>query len=276
VRREAGSKVDGAVPIRGDRAQELFSAVVPDVGSASARSLAILEAVSRSEVPVSAIEIGPKVGLPRATAHRLMLVLERVGFLQREPGSRRWIVGDRLLRLSVDALRNSPKKAERHAILQALVEEVQETCNVTVLVGNEVVYIDREECHWPLRTHFHIGSRIPIHCGASGKLFLSFMPASKRRRLLRAAPLKRYTERTIVDPDLIEDELKRTRASKIGIDVEEFIQGLIGVAVPVFNTARRMCATVSVHAPLLRVSPTSAMDFVPALRRAADALVPTL
>jgi IclR family transcriptional regulator, acetate operon repressor len=276
VPRAAGSNLDGAVRVHGDRAQELFSGLVPDVGSASARSLAILEAVSRSEGPVSAIEIGPKVGLPRATVHRLMLVLERIGYLQREPGSRRWIIGDRLLRLSVEALRNSPKKGERHAVLQALVDEVQETCNVTVLVGNEVVYIDREECHWPLRTHFHIGSRIPIHCGASGKLFLSFMPASKRRRLLRAAPLKRYTERTVVDPNLIEDELKRVRASKVGIDVEEFIQGLIGVAVPVFNAGRRMCATVSMHAPLLRVTSTSAMEFVPALRRAADALVPTL
>lgn len=245
-------------------------------GSASARALAILEAVSETGKPVSAIELSPQLSLPKATVHRLMQLLEELGYLQREPGSKRFIVGDRLTRLSLETLINMPRKAERHAILQSLVDEVQETCNVTVLVGNEVAYIDRVECHWPLRTHFHIGSRVPIHCGASGKLFLAMMPAAKRTKILRGAPLKRYTDKTVLEPGLIERELRRIRATKIGIDVEEFVHGLIGLAVPVLDPKGRICATVSMHAPTLRVTRDSVLGFVPALRRAATAFAQTL
>jgi IclR family acetate operon transcriptional repressor len=248
----------------------------PMLSSAAARALAILEAVSRSNEPVSAVDLGPRLGLPKATVHRQMLLLEEINFLQREPGTRRFIAGERLGQMSLETLINTPKKAERHAVLQALVDEVQETCNVTVLVGNEIVYIGRVECHWPLRTHFHIGSRVPIHCGASGKLFLSLMPAAKRRRLLRAAALKRYTEKTVLDPDIIERELKHIRSTKVGIDVEEFVHGLIGLAVPVFDRRGRICATLSMHAPTLRVTAESVLDFVPALRRAAVAISATL
>jgi IclR family transcriptional regulator, acetate operon repressor len=258
------------------RVAKLFLEDGPVHSSAAARALAILETVSRSNEPVSAVDLGPRLGLPRATVHRQMLLLEQINFLQREPGTKRFIAGERLEQMSLEALINTPKKSERHAVLQGLVDEVQETCNVTVLVGNEIVYIDRVECHWPLRTHFHIGSRVPIHCGASGKLFLSLMPAARRRRLLRAAALKRYTEKTVLDPDIIERELKRIRSTKVGIDVEEFVHGLIGLAVPVFDRRGRMCATLSMHAPTLRVTAESVLDFVPALRRAAAAVSATL
>ncbi|KAB2912266.1 MAG: IclR family transcriptional regulator [Hyphomicrobiaceae bacterium] len=255
---------------------ELFPAAGADRASAAARALAILEAVSRSPEPVSAVELSPRLDLPKPTVHRLMLLLEDAGFLQREPGSKRFITGHRLMAMSLEALINAPNRAERHAVLQALVDEIQETCNLTILVGNEVVYLDRVECHWPLRTHFHVGSRVPAHCTASGKLFLGLMPAAKRSRLLRLVPLKKYTDKTLVDPARIETELKEVRAKGIGVDVEEFISGLIGLAVPVVDRRERICATVAMHAPTQRVTAERMWDFVPALQRAAKAIGKTL
>ncbi len=205
-----------------------------------------------------------------------MQTLESIGFLQREPGGKRFVVGPRQTEVALDTLINSPQRAARHAILEALVEEVEETCNVTVLIGTEIVYIDRVESHWPLRSHFQPGSRVPLHCGASGKLFLSMMPAHRRRKLLRSIPLRKYTERTETNPTAIEKELKRIRTSKVGLDVEEFLQGLIGLAVPVFDRRKRMCATVSMHAPTARLSPEDALKYVPAMRRAAQAIAKTL
>lgn len=274
----ASTRNGRASPRRGRRPSsgELFPDNGPDRSSAAARALAILEAVGRSTEPVSAVELSPKLDLPKPTVHRLMLLLEDIGFLQREPGSKRFVVGHRATTMALETLINPPNKGERHAVLQALVEEIQETCNLTVLTGNEVVYIDRVECHWPLRTHFHIGSRVPIHCGASGKLFLSLMPAAKRSRLLRMAPLKKYTDKTVIDPAKIEVELKRIRAKGIGIDVEEFVSGLIGLSVPVFDQRNRMCATVAMHAPTQRVTAESVWQFVPALQRAAKAISKTL
>jgi DNA-binding IclR family transcriptional regulator len=244
--------------------------------SATARSLAILRAVSTSPRPVSAQEIYQQVDLPKPTVHRLMQTLESLGYLEREPGGNRFIAGTELTSLALDAFIYAPSRAVRHQVLQALVQETNETCNITLLAGNEVVYIDRVESHWPLRTHMQPGSRVPLHCGASGKLFLSYMRPEQRRRLLNAAPLHRLTDKTIVDPEQLEQELKRVRAKKFGIDVEEFITGLIGLAVPVFDSNRRMCATVSLHVPTVRCTPTQVLDFVPAMNRAATAISQTL
>jgi len=238
--------------------------------------LAVLEAIARIDGAVSVIDLVPALRLPRATVYRIAVALERLGYLRREPGSKRFMLGARLLSLALDTLIHSSTRGARHAVLQALVDEVGETCNVTVLDGNEVVYIDRVESDWPLRTHLQPGSRIPIHCGASGMMFLSAMPLAKRRRILLAAPLRKYTPRTIVNPDAIQLRLRKIRAAGVAIEVEEFMQGLIGVAVPVFDQRGRMCATVSMHAPTARFTVEDVLARVPHLQRAAESIADLL
>jgi DNA-binding IclR family transcriptional regulator len=244
--------------------------------SAAMRSLNILREIAQASGPLTARDLAPKLNLPHPTVHRLAAHLESLGYLQREPGSKRFIGGYALQKLALDALINSFARGERHAILQALAEQVEETCNITILDGNEVVYIDRVESHWPLRTHLQAGSRVPIHCGASGKVFLSFMPPSKRMRLLAAAPLRRLTDRTVVDPKRIMIELKKIRASKIGLDDQEFMPGLIGIAVPVFDSRGRVCATVSMHAPTVRWTVERVLQVAPLLTAAASGIAKTL
>jgi DNA-binding IclR family transcriptional regulator len=244
--------------------------------SAAARSLAILHAVSSTEGSVSAVDLAPRLGLPKPTVHRLMQVLEYVGYLQREPGGKRFIVGPMQTEMALDTLINSPQRAVRHNILRALVDELHETCNIAALAGDTVVCIDRIELNWPLRSRYQAGSRIPLHCTASGKLFLSQMPAHKRRRLLNSAPLKRFTDNTIINPAEIEKDLKHIRSTKTGLDREEFLKGLVGVAVPVFDLRGRMCATVSSVVSSERTDAEQIMDFVPALNRAAAAITETM
>jgi DNA-binding IclR family transcriptional regulator len=244
--------------------------------SAAGRALAVLQLVGATDGAVSAVDLYPALKFPKPTIHRLMLQLEALGFLEREPGSKRFIAGQALTRMSVTTLINSPARGIRHAILQSVVDEVQETCNITTLAGSEIVYIDRVEAHWPLRYHLQPGSRVPIHCSASGRLFLSFMPARKRRLLLGAVPLKSYTSKTVTDPVRIDALLKQVRADEVSLDFEEFMDGLVGIAVPVFDRRGRICATVSMHAPSLRCSAEHALAVVPALKRAAQAITRNL
>jgi DNA-binding IclR family transcriptional regulator len=108
-----------------------------------------------------------------------------------------------------------------------------------------------------------------LHCSASGKLFLSQLPGARRRALLKSLPLKRHTDNTIVRTDLLEAELDRTRKSRVGIDNEEFLTGLICVAVPVVDANERHIASIAVQAPLARLTASRALDYVPVMRRAA-------
>ena len=124
-------------------------------------------------------------------------------------------------------------RAPRHAILEALSQKIGETCNFGVMTGSHVVYLDRVESAWPFGLRFEPGSRVPLYCTSMGKLFLSQLPAQKRALLLRSIPLYRYTKNTITELANLEAALDTIRATEISTDNQEFLAGVVCVAVPV-------------------------------------------
>ena len=243
--------------------------------SAPLRALRVLEAIAQAEGPVSLTEIIAATGLPKPTAHRLLALLEVAGMLAREPEGKRYAPGPRLASLALAVQSNAAWRAPRHAILQSLVAEIGETCNLTMLDGAEVVYLDRVEAAWPLRLHFQVGSRVPAHASASGKLLLALLPARTRRRLVAAMPLTRYTANTLSEPGVLEAALTSIRKQRLGTDAEEYLAGTVCVAVPVESKTKHVPAALAVHAPLTRMSLDQALAHVPALRRAAASLAET-
>jgi IclR family acetate operon transcriptional repressor len=239
------------------------------------RAFALLERIVRADGPITLREAADGSGLPKPTAHRILAMLENAGLLLRESGGRRLSPGSRLTRIALDALLNAAARAPRHAILKSLAQTVGETVNLTMLDGSEVVYLDRVETAWPLRMTLQPGSRVPLHCTASGKLLLASLPAARRRRLVGTLALERYTERTLIDAKTLETELARIRRLGFATDNEEYLAGLVCVAVPVTLGRRRAAACVAVHAPLARMPLEAAMRHLPALRQAADAIAST-
>lgn len=244
-------------------------------GSVVQRALDILESVAQAPRPVSGDEIRAGVELPKPTVHRICTLLIHEGMLQKQP-DRRLTVGPRLFKLALDALLSSPNRGPIRAVLQSLAHDVGETCSFTILDGNEVLCVDRIESAEPLRIQLYSGSRVPLHCTASGKLFLSMIPRALCKKLIDSAPLKRFTPNTTVDPKQLNQELKRIRKEKISRDNQEFASGLIAIAVPVTNSRGKICGTVSVNAPATRLTLTEAETHVPALQRAAEAIATNL
>jgi IclR family transcriptional regulator, acetate operon repressor len=139
-----------------------------------------------------------------------------------------------------------------------------------MLSGNDVVYVDRVETEWPLHMHLQPGSHVPLHCSASGKLLLSFMPRERRERMIETLPLRAYSERTIIDRNALRKELSTTRRRLLAINNQEHLQGLIAIAVPVMLDRNRACAAIAVQAPIGRVALDDLLAFVPDLRLAAE------
>ena len=239
------------------------------------RGLIVLERVILAQRPVSATELIEELELPKPTVNRILQQLEEEGLLQREPVNRRYLPGGRTRELALGVMTNKALGAPRHAILQALSEEIGETCNCSMLDGDHTVYFDRVEANWPFRIQLPVGSQLPLHCTASGKLFLAYMDPRHRHRLLGAAPLKRFTDRTITDVEQLSGALRRVEKDGIGVDDGEFMDGMAAVAVPVFNAANAICFTVAVHAPTVRKSLAALRQYVPALRQAAAAMAAT-
>jgi IclR family acetate operon transcriptional repressor len=248
----------------------------PITTDVSERALLMLEIIARAEEPPTLNELMAIIELPKATTHRFVTRLEKLGFAQRTMDGKRFGVGHRLTSLALDAMRHSFQLAPRRAILTALVDEIGETCNITMLDGTELIYLDRVESDWPLQIRLKIGSRVPLHCTASGKLFLSLAPDSFREALFGSGLLFRHTPRTIIDVATLETALNNIRRTKIGIDDEEFIEGMTAAAVPVLDNKGKICATVAVHGPTVRLPLKRALALAPSLSRAAKAIEETL
>jgi DNA-binding IclR family transcriptional regulator len=194
------------------------------------------------------------------------------GLLKRDPFGKGHIPGDNLQKLARLVLLHEVFSAPRRAMLQQLSEEVGETCNITILDGKNPVYFDRVETDWPIRGQLPLGSRVPIHCTASGKLFLANMSKRSRMEILNNMELKRHTEKTITDIDGLLSEIDQIRKTGIGTDNEEFIKGMVAVAVPVIDKNDSMIFSIAIHAPTLRSSISELRQYVPSMRRTAAAI----
>ena len=249
---------------------DLFGALKP---------LGLLEAIARMPRPATLAELAASVGVPKPTVHRWLASLETAGLLQRTLDGRRFELAPRSSRLAFSILGNRPAGTVRHEILRRIVQEIGEACNLTVLDGTQVTYLDRVESEWPLRISFQRGSKVPGYCSASGKLFLALMRPAKRDPLLRQMPLERLTENTITDTSDFLKELTEIRRNGYALDREEFLSGLVCLAVPIFqkNGRSRACvAALAIQAPVARMSHSEMLTKLPILRSAAEMLAATL
>jgi IclR family acetate operon transcriptional repressor len=236
------------------------------------RLFALLELIASKDQLFTLQGLVEETGMAKPTLHRMLQQLEGAGLLVRENNGRNYGVGARLRRMAESLLLNDTHHGARHAVLRNLVDEIGESCNVTTLSGNEIVYLDRVETPEPLRVTLHPGSRVPVHCSASGKMIVSQLAPAQRRRLLEAAALKRYTPKTVTDIEQLELELKQIRRDGFALDDEEFLSGLVCVAVLVPTAAGHSNLAIAVQAPVVRLTTDKALKLLPSLRRAADAI----
>ena len=243
-----------------------------EAAGAVPKALRVLEAVAARKRPLSIAEIASALDIPQPTAHRIVGTLEKLGFVGREPGRRRVIEGGRLVSLGLNVLQAAAGNASRHAVLAALAKKTGESCNLGVLAGGDVVYIDRVESQWPLGLRFETGSRVPLHCTAIGKLLLSELGESALDAHLAAAPLTRYTATTLTEPSRLKAELGRVRRQGYSTDNQEFMSGVVCIAVPLRTGNGGACAGLAISAAEARMTLAGMKRFLPDLRSAAGKL----
>lgn len=243
-----------------------------DGGTPAIRLFALLEVIAQKDHYFSLQSLGEELGLPKPTLHRMLQQLDGAGMIQRDGDGRQYSVGLRLRRMAENLLLNNTVHGTRHSVLRNLVGKIGESCNITSCSGDEVLYLDRVETSAPLRFYLHPGSRVPLHCSASGKLFLAQMTPSQRRRLLTHGALDRYTEKTLIDPELLNEEIERVRLDGYAMDNEEFLPGLTCIAVLVPAAHGKSNMAIATQAPTIRLTPDRVPKCLPALHQAARAL----
>lgn len=236
------------------------------------RPLTILEHLTESQQPLTLAQLASLMGAPKSTVMRLLQAMETHGYVLHMPAERGFVPGPRSATLALQTLRTPNMRRGCRAVLRNLVAKLGESCNLTAPDAGRVLYVERVETHEPLRMHLQPGTLVPMHCTASGKLFLSSMSVLERRSILGHMPLNRYSPHTIVDRQELDSELDRIARRGLGIDNEEFVRGMIAVAVPVFGKGEKPVAAIACHAPTARMSLDELMTSVSHLQLAADAM----
>jgi len=236
------------------------------------RLLMLLEEVAKAGVPVTPSVVNEALGLPKPTIHRLFATAEAEGFLQRDVDGRSYSPGRRMRLLSVNTLSSERVRTVRLAILKSLAVKVGETCNLAIPERDGMFYLDRVETHWPLRIQLPVGTKVPFHCTASGKMYLSTLRQDYLERFLKNYALEPQTDKTITDVGELRRELEKTRTRQYATDNEEFMPGMTAVAVPIIDDRGRLLSTLSIHAPEQRRGLPDLVDYLEPLQAAADEL----
>ena len=137
-------------------------------------------------------------------------------------------------------------------------------------------YIDRVETDWAFRIQLPIGTNVPFHCTASGKCFLASLSPKKRLAMIQAMDLNAHTKRTHVKQETLLSELKQVSKQGYALDQEEFMDGMVAIAVPVNDNHGRFAAALAFHGPTQRISVENALARKDILTKAAKQLAESL
>jgi len=223
------------------------------------RTLLILEIMGKSDRPMTPTEINQYLRLPKQTVHRLCTTLEEEGFLIRERNGKRLQASPRLKNMASGILYSSRNQIALRQVLVDIAAQVKETVNFVVPEENGMMYLDRVETDWPFRIQLPVGSHVPFHCTASGKTFLASLSPSLRRSFVHGMRLKQKTRNTFDNPEKLLKELAIVAKQGYAVDNEEFMDGMIAIAVPVRDEESRYCASIAFHAPTQRMSLDAAL-----------------
>jgi IclR family KDG regulon transcriptional repressor len=211
-------------------------------------------------------ELARRSELSKSTAFRVLRMLERNGVVERvgsnyRLGSRLHELGTRVYSAQHDQIRDvlTPFGAD-------LYELTHQTVHLAALHGSDVVYIGKLYGHRRIPAPSVVGTRVPAHCTALGKVLLAFDPDAFEAAI--SSELQALTERSITDSSALAAQLVRVRREGVAYDDQEAALGLTAVAAPLFGVGDRAVAALSVSGP---VGEFDARRFAGALRRVARA-----
>ncbi|WP_324668807.1 IclR family transcriptional regulator [Geochorda subterranea] len=217
------------------------------------RAVQLLDALAQSEAGIS--ELARATGLHKATVHRLIRTLRRLGLVELSPDSTRYRLGLRLLELGGRVLARLDLRDVARPYLIELRDRTRLTVHMAVLDGTEVVYIDKLDSPANLRMASFVGTRSPAYCTALGKAILSALAPEQTRAILARSCFVARTRNTLTTPEALLEELAATRARGYAIDDMENEDGIRCVGAPVYRHTGQVAAAISCSGPVFSVTP---------------------
>lgn len=234
------------------------------------RGLKILSLFSHETPSLSLTDIVKSTGINKTTVFRMITTLEDAGYLVRNPETRRYHPGVKVLQLGFTAISDLDVRQVARPYLEQLSQQVGETVSLSVLDGMEIVYIDRVRNRQIVGVVLGMGSRLPAHCASMGKAMLAHLPPAELQRRLDQVELKPCTPKSLADKAALRADLAVVRRRGFAINDEELEIGLRAVAAPIWDSSGQVVAAANITGSAAMISQERLInELAPAVRDTA-------
>jgi IclR family pca regulon transcriptional regulator len=224
----------------------------PDFVLSLARGLQVMESFEGRQEGRSASDIARSTNLSRAAVRRCLITLESLGYV--ESVGRIYRLKARVLKLGFSYISSNPLPATVQPTLERITELVHESSSLSLLEGDEIVYVGRSTAKRVMAVGLSVGSRLPAYCTSMGRVLLASLGECELAAYLNRAAIKRITPKTITDRDLLREMIRRVRTDHFAVTDEELELGLRSIAVPVRNRRNVVVAAMNIGVHASRVS----------------------
>ncbi|MCG2767369.1 MAG: IclR family transcriptional regulator [Anaerolineae bacterium] len=205
-----------------------------------------LETIGSSERGLSLTEVVSELGIPHATAHRLLHHLTDRGYVEQDPATKRYFLGIQILALRARVIYVWQIATRARPLLRDMMLATTCLSHLAVYRNGEVVYVDRVDTADSVARFIPVGKRVPAHCSALGKTLLAHLPSRTLQDYLSNADLTQLTPYTLTDPDNLQENLFLVRERGYALDLQEMEEGNWCVAAPVRDYSGRTVAAISI------------------------------
>jgi IclR family pca regulon transcriptional regulator len=233
-----------------------------------ARGLEVIRSFSAAAPRQTLTDVAGRTGLTRAGARRILLTLQTLGYVQSD--GKLFSLTPRILDLGFAYLSSMPMWNVAEPMMEALVEQVKESCSAAVLEGSDIVYVLRVSTRKIMRNSLGIGSRLPAYCTSMGRVLLAGMGDDEVVKLLRAQPLEARTRHTLTDADAILGKVQQARRQGWCLVNQELEEGVVSMAAPITDRRGRTVAALNISGQANRTPPRQMQEtMLAALRETA-------
>ncbi len=218
------------------------------------KAFLILDIFLKNNAPISMTEISEELGLYPSTIHRILDTLKYGGFVEQDSSTQKYQLGLKLVELGMTRLNNIDLVKEAKPFLKGLSKKCDETVHLAILEDTEVLYLAKEESSQTIRMISYVGKRAPLHCTALGKVLLAFLPSDKMDKILEKIELFKLTENTIINKQVLIEELNKIKQEGFALDREENEKYVRCIAAPVKDYSGKVIAAISISGPSYRIN----------------------
>ncbi len=203
--------------------------------------------------PISLSNLSNKTEINISTVYRLLNTMSNMGYVKQDENDH-YYIGHFAYKIANIINDSFDIKEFVHPFLEEIVYSCNETANLTLLHNYQVLYTDQVESSHMLKIIIESGELKPAYCTAAGKILLAYLNKQRLMKYLDKTEFIQYSKNTVIEPAILLQVLKKIKEQKFAVEIEEFEEGVIGVAAPILDINKKLQGAICISGPCSRIN----------------------